>query len=114
MKDTPALEPFLQTTTSTAHPLGLSPRKVAEEFASLLLMEMMKSMRATLSSEGLDGEESSSRDTYGALADTEMTRVLAKYDGMGLTHFLEQPLNRMMKTIKAQEAWSKASAEEGS
>jgi len=113
IKDAPVLEPFLQTVTSSSQQSGFSPRKVAEEFASLLLMEMLKSMRATLSGEGLDGEKSSSRDTYSALADTEVTRALAKHDGMGLAHFLEQPLNRMVKTIKAQEAWSKVGEGEG-
>ena len=42
-----------QTSAPSAH-------KVAEEFASLLLLEMLKSMRATLSSEGLDGALSAS------------------------------------------------------
>jgi len=70
--------------------VALSARKIAEEFASLLLMEMLKSMRATLSGEGLDGDASSARDTYAALADVEVTRTLAKRDGMGLVHFLAQ------------------------
>lgn len=114
IKDIPVLKPFLQTSALSSQQSGFSPRKVAEEFASLLLMEMMKSMRATLSSEGLDAEKSSARDTYNMLADTEVTRVLAKHDGMGLVDFLEQPLNRMMKTVKAQEVWSRVGEEEGS
>ena len=60
IKDAPVLEPFLQSALAGSQQPRFSPRKVAEEFASLLLMEMMKSMRATLSSEGLDGEKSSS------------------------------------------------------
>ena len=108
IKDASLLEPSLQNSLIGTQQPEFSPRKIAEEFASLLLMEMMKSMRATLSNEGLDGEKSSARDTYSALADTEVTRALAKHDGMGLAHFLEQPLNRMVKTIKAQEAWSNA------
>src|SRR5262249_55618239 len=69
-------------------------KKVAEEFASLLMLEMLKSMRATLSQEGLDGDKSSARDTYSSLADVEVTRALAKHDKMGLTSFLERALSR--------------------
>ncbi|MGE0680714.1 MAG: hypothetical protein AB7P69_07380 [Candidatus Binatia bacterium] len=90
-----------------------SARKVAEEFASLLLLEMLKSMRATLSGEGLDGEKSSSRDSYVALADVEVTRVLAKRDGVGLTDFLEQSLHRMEQRGDAQAISPAAGEEEG-
>lgn len=85
--------------TQSAEP---SSRKFAEEFASLLLLEMLKSMRATLSGEGLDGDKSSSRDSYVALADVEVTRVLAKHDGVGLVNFLEQSLHRMGQMADAQ------------
>jgi len=112
--DVPVLGPFLQIGTASSQQAEFSPRKVAEEFASLILMEMMKAMRATLTYEGLDGDKSSSRDTYTALADTEVTRALARHDGMGLANFLEQPLNRMLKTIKAQGAWTEAGEREGS
>jgi len=92
---------------------AFSARKVAEEFASLLLMEMLKSMRATLSGEGLDGETTSARDTYAALADVEVTRTLAKRDDMRLVHFFEQPLARMVKVAGAQEPSSTSDEEEG-
>jgi Rod binding domain-containing protein len=90
-----------------------STRKIAEEFASLLLVEMLKSMRATLSGEGLDGDKSSSRDTYAALADVEVTRVLAKRDGIGLTDFLEKSLHRMGQMVDAQTISSMKGEEEG-
>ncbi|MBI3304559.1 MAG: peptidoglycan DD-metalloendopeptidase family protein [Deltaproteobacteria bacterium] len=66
----------------------LPNRQVAEEFASLLLLEVMKAMRATLSGESLGGDESSSHDMYTSLADTEVTRALAKRDGIGLAKFI--------------------------
>ncbi len=69
-------------------------KKVAEEFASLLILEMLKSMRATLSQEGLDGDKSSARDNYSSLADVEVTRSLAKRDSMGLVAFLERGLSQ--------------------
>jgi Rod binding domain-containing protein len=56
---------------------ALSEKKVAEEFASLLLMEMLKAMRATLSDEGFDGQPSPGRSLYTSLADVEVTRSLA-------------------------------------
>jgi Rod binding domain-containing protein len=67
-------------------------KKIAEEFASLLLLELLKSMRATLSSEGLDGNNSAARDHYLSLADIEVTRSLVKRDDMGLSRFLERAL----------------------
>lgn len=89
-----------------------STRKAAEEFASVLLLEMLKSMRATLSGEGLDGDKSSSNDMYGALADVGVTRALAKRDGIGLTDFLELSLNRMAPRTDAQESSSELIKEE--
>jgi murein DD-endopeptidase MepM/ murein hydrolase activator NlpD len=86
----------LTSSTSTAE-----VRKVAEEFASLLMLEMLKSMRATLSQEGLDGDKSSARDTYASLADVEVTRALAKHDKMGLTAFLERALSRTAAKTEA-------------
>lgn len=73
----------------------LRNQKVAEEFASLLLLEVMKAMRATLSGEGLFADDSSSRDMYTSLADTEVTRALAKGDRLGLGKFI---LQGMMKS----------------
>ena len=93
---------------------GVSAQKMAEEFAAVLLMEMLKSMRATLSGEGLDGDKSSARDTYTALADTEVTRALAKRDGMGITQFLAQSLTRMGTMVGAQETSSDSGEKEKS
>ena len=78
-------------------------KKIAEEFSSLLLSELMKAMRATLSDEGLDGDRSSARDTYSSLADVEVTRSLAKHDGVGLAAFLERGLSRVAQKVAAQE-----------
>ena len=90
----------------------MSAKKMAEEFAAVLLMEMLKSMRATLSGEGLDGDKSSACDTYTALADTEVTRALAKRDGMGITQFLEQSLILMGTMAGAQETSSDSGEKE--
>lgn len=98
-------------TSSTQHS-DPSIRKTAEEFASVLLLEMLKSMRATLSGEGLDGDKSSSHDMYGALADVGVTRALAKRDGIGLTDFLELSLHRMAPRTDAQESSSELIKEE--
>lgn len=62
----------------------------------MLMLEMLKSMRATLSSEGLDGESAGARENYSTLADIAVTRSLAKNDGMGLTAFLERSLSRVV------------------
>lgn len=71
-------------------------KQLAREFTSLLMLEMLKSMRATLSEEGLDGDKSSVRDTYSSLADVEVTRSLVKHDKMGLAAFLEHALSRAL------------------
>ena len=78
-------------------------KKIAEEFSSLLLSELMKAMRATLSGEGLDGDKSSARDTYSSLADVEVTRSLAKHDSIGLAAFLERGLSRLVPKDDAQK-----------
>lgn len=72
----------------------------------MLLAEMLKSMRATLSGEGLDGDKSSSREMYAALADGEVTRVLSKRDGIGLADFLERSLSQLESKVGAQESSS--------
>jgi Rod binding domain-containing protein len=64
---------------------------------------MLKSMRATLSEEGLDGEKSSARDTYTSLADVEVTRSLVRHDTMGLTAFLERALSRAPSGMALKE-----------
>lgn len=86
---------------SASHP---EVKKVAEEFASLLILEMLKSMRATLTQEGLDGDKSSARDTYSSLADVEVTRSLAKRDKIGLVTFLERALSKTTTTSETVNA----------
>lgn len=87
-------------------------KKIAEEFSSLLLSELMKAMRATLSNEGLDGDKSSARDTYSSLADVEVTRSLAKHDGMGLAAFLERGLSHIAPKSDARETPHASGTEE--
>jgi murein DD-endopeptidase MepM/ murein hydrolase activator NlpD len=88
----------VHATRSTQHATLSSEKKVAEEFASLMLMEMLKAMRATLSEEGPDGQPSTGRSTYTSLADVEVTRALAKRDGIGLASFIERALEKVTKT----------------
>jgi Rod binding domain-containing protein len=109
--------PGLRLETST--PSFKSPttsgeiKKMAQEFSSLLLSELLKSMRATLSNEGLDGDSSSARESYMSLADVEVTRSLAKQDGMGLTAFLERALSKLTPKSDAQDTPHASAYENG-
>ncbi len=76
---------------------------MAGEFSALLLSELLKAMRATLSNEGLDGDRSAARDNYMSLADVEVTRTLAKRDGIGLAAFLERALSKLAPKPDAQD-----------
>src|SRR5262245_5006111 len=69
-------------------------QKVAEEFASLLLFEMLKAMRATIPQGGIFTQDSAAKETYTSLADTEVTRALAKQDALGLGKFILQGMDK--------------------
>jgi murein DD-endopeptidase MepM/ murein hydrolase activator NlpD len=80
-----------------------SPRekkKAAEEFASLLFLEVLKAMRAALPQEGLLETESLSRDIYSAMMDTEIARLMAQRDTSGFTKMVEQSLEKMTKKFR--------------
>jgi hypothetical protein len=66
------------------------PRRVLQEFASLLYLEVLKGMRATISQGGLFVDESLSRDLYGAMFDTEVARLLAHRDQEGVSRIIER------------------------
>jgi murein DD-endopeptidase MepM/ murein hydrolase activator NlpD len=91
----------LHTLNLTSAPTNRKPQdekydrqKVAEEFASLLLFEMLKAMRATVPQSGLFAQDSAAKETYTSLADTEVTRVLAKQDSLGLGKFILEGMDR--------------------
>ena len=76
-------------------------KKAAQEFASLLFLEVLKAMRAALPQEGLPETESLSRDIYTTMMDSEIARVMAQRDTSGFTKMVEQSLDRI--TDKARE-----------
>ena len=67
-------------------------RKAAQEFSSLLFLEVLKAMRAATPQEGLLENENLSRDIYGAMMDTEIARLMAQRDTTGFTQMVEKSL----------------------
>jgi murein DD-endopeptidase MepM/ murein hydrolase activator NlpD len=67
-------------------------KRVAEEFASFLFLEVLKAMRAAMPQGGWVDNESLSRDIYSAMMDAELARVMAKRDVTGLTQMVEKSL----------------------
>jgi murein DD-endopeptidase MepM/ murein hydrolase activator NlpD len=69
-------------------------RKAAQEFSSLLFLEVLKAMRAATPQEGLLENEALSRDIYGAMMDTEIARLMAQRDTTGFTKVVEKSLEK--------------------
>jgi murein DD-endopeptidase MepM/ murein hydrolase activator NlpD len=69
-------------------------RKAAQEFSSLLFLEVLKAMRAATPPEGLFENEALSRDVYTAMMDTEIARVMAQRDTTGFTQMVEKSLDK--------------------
>jgi murein DD-endopeptidase MepM/ murein hydrolase activator NlpD len=69
-------------------------RKAAQEFSSLLFLEVLKAMRAATPQEGLLEDEALSRDIFTAMMDTEIARVMAQRDTTGLTQIVEKSLEK--------------------
>ncbi len=76
-------------------------RKAAQEFSSLLFLEVLKAMRAATPQEGLLENEALSRDIYGAMMDTEIARVMAQRDTTGFTQMVEKSLEKT--TVQPQQ-----------
>jgi murein DD-endopeptidase MepM/ murein hydrolase activator NlpD len=76
-------------------------QKAAQEFVSLLFLEVFKAMRASIPKGGLFESESLQSDVYTTLADTEVSRALAGREGMGLRKIIEKALDR--SAVKAHE-----------
>lgn len=69
-------------------------QKAAQEFASLLFLEVLKAMRAAIPKGGLFDSESLESDVYTSLSDTEVARSLAGREGMGLRRIIEKALDQ--------------------
>ena len=67
--------------------------KAAQEFASLLFLEVIKAMRATVPAGGLFESDSASQNIYMSLADVEVARAMVQREGIGLGKFIEKALD---------------------
>lgn len=69
-------------------------KKAAQEFASLLFLEVLKAMRAATPQEGFAEGNGLSRDIYTSMLDTEVAHLMAKRDASGLTRVIEKALDK--------------------
>lgn len=77
------------------NPEAAEKQKAAQEFASFLILEVIKAMRATIPQGGMFEEEQSfTRDMYNTLGDMELAQAIAKREGMGLAKMLERALEK--------------------
>jgi murein DD-endopeptidase MepM/ murein hydrolase activator NlpD len=67
-------------------------QQAAQEFASLLFLEVLKAMRAALPQEGALESESLSRDIYNSMLDVEIAKAMAKRDTTGFLKTVESAL----------------------
>jgi murein DD-endopeptidase MepM/ murein hydrolase activator NlpD len=86
-------------------------RKAAQEFSSLLFLEVLKAMRAAAPDEGLDDNNSLSRDIFTSMMDSEVARVMAQRDTTRFTRIVEQSLDKAAEA--RHEAVSSAPAISG-
>lgn len=77
-----------------AHRSVSERRKAAQEFSSLLYLEVLKAMRAAMPQEGLLENEALSRDVFTAMMDSEIARVMARRDSTGFTQQVEKSLEK--------------------
>jgi murein DD-endopeptidase MepM/ murein hydrolase activator NlpD len=92
-----AWEAASASTPAAAHAVAepasaVKRREAAQEFASLLFLEVLKAMRAALPQEGLLESESLSRDIYSAMMDAEIAKVMAKRDATGFVKTVDKSL----------------------
>jgi murein DD-endopeptidase MepM/ murein hydrolase activator NlpD len=80
--------------SDVAHSSASERRKAAQEFSSLLFLEVLKAMRAAVPQEGLLENESLSRDIYTSMMDAEIARVMAQRDSTGFTQQVEKSLEK--------------------
>jgi murein DD-endopeptidase MepM/ murein hydrolase activator NlpD len=71
---------------------ALKRQQAAQEFASLLFLEVLKAMRAALPQEGVLESEALSRDIYNSMLDAEIAKAMAKRDTTGFLKAIESAL----------------------
>ncbi|VAX33215.1 Flagellar protein FlgJ [peptidoglycan hydrolase] [hydrothermal vent metagenome] len=76
-------------------------KKLAQQFESIFMNQLMKSMRATLPKDGL--LSSFSVDMYESMFDQEVAGEMSKGKGMGLADVLYTQLSRMNGTAPGAE-----------
>lgn len=79
---------------AAATPDPAARKKAAQEFASLLFLEVLKAMRAATPQEGFAEGNGLSRDIYTSMLDSEVARLMAKRDASGLTRVIEKALDK--------------------
>ena len=104
MTDASALSPItvpLTWTTEAGSAVGAPDRDrllaLAEEFESLLLLQVMRQIRQTITSLGDEDEDNAVGVDLDAMTDTidgELARYLSRAGGFGLSGFLERALSR--------------------
>ena len=91
----------LKKKATAADKNSLAAKKVAREFESLMVNEMIKSMRATAGKDPLisggRGEE-----IYQSMLDQEYAQAIASQGTLGLARFIEQQLIRTDSTSAVQ------------
>jgi murein DD-endopeptidase MepM/ murein hydrolase activator NlpD len=83
---------------------ALKREQAAQEFASLLFLEVLKAMRAALPQEGLLENESLSRDIYNSMMDAEIAKVMAKRDATSFVKTVEKSLTKGAPSSQQQSA----------
>jgi flagellar protein FlgJ len=81
-------------------------KKLAQQFESIFMNQLMKSMRATLPKDGL--LSSFSVDMYESMFDQEVAGEMSKGQGMGLADVLYTQLSRMNGTAPGADENSEA------
>ena len=93
--------PDLKKPAQSADKNVQAAKKVAREFESLMVNEMLKAMRSTLSKDPLtDGGRG--EEIYRSLLDQEYAQAIASQGTLGLAKIIEQQLVKTEKTIAAQ------------
>lgn len=88
---------------STENKAGEKIKELSQEFESLLLYSLMKTMRATVPKNGL--LHSHAEDIFTSMLDEEMTKAAAKREdgGLGLAQIMQQQLmNRGNQTLESR------------
>lgn len=81
---------------------SVARQKAAQEFASLLFLEVLKAMRAASPQSGFSETDGLSRDVYTSMMDTEVARLMAKQDSSGLTKTIQKALDKLADKAAGQ------------